>query len=124
VADPVERALAGIAGFIAVLISLYGSLWVLLSAAIAAQRPDPAASDGDPCCPHPDTWGQVADWGSIALTMASVDALIFTGGVACALYARDGCWPRCRRLRRLPAAAVVLTAGFMAVSLALRSGSG
>jgi hypothetical protein len=28
--------------------------------AVSAQQPDPTVPDGDPCCGHPDTWGEVA----------------------------------------------------------------
>lgn len=35
-------------------------LLALLSVTVAAQQPDPTVADGDPCCGHPDTWGEVA----------------------------------------------------------------
>jgi hypothetical protein len=117
VADEGERAAAGIAGFIAVVVSLYGTLWVMLAALVAAQRPDPAIPDGDPCCTYPDTWHDVADGVFAALTLASLDALIFAGGVACARCARHGRWPSWKRLRLIPLAAAVLTATAMAVAL-------
>lgn len=31
-----------------------------LNVAVSAQQPDPTVPDGDPCCGHPDTWGEVA----------------------------------------------------------------
>ena len=32
----------------------------ILTVTVAAQQPDPTVPDGDPCCGHPDTWGEVA----------------------------------------------------------------
>jgi hypothetical protein len=119
-ADPVERTIAAIAGAVAVLLSLYFSLWAMLGAAIAAQRPDPAVPDGDPCCAYPDSWSQVAGWSFAALSFASTVALVFTGGVACLSYAWVGRRPRWRRLRWIPIGAVALTAAAMAISLAPR----
>jgi hypothetical protein len=122
-ADPVERMLAAIAGAAAVLLSLYCSVWVMLGAMIAAQRPDPAVPDGDPCCAHPDTWSEVADRGFEVLSFASVVGLVFAGGVACLAYGWAGRWPRRRRLRWIPAAAVALTAAGMATALAASQAS-
>lgn len=31
-----------------------------LTVGVSAQHPDPTVADGDPCCGHPDTWGEVA----------------------------------------------------------------
>jgi hypothetical protein len=32
----------------------------LFTVGVSAQHPDPTVPDGDPCCGHPDTWGEVA----------------------------------------------------------------
>jgi hypothetical protein len=116
--DQGARAASGIAGFVAVLISVYGTLWVLLAMSVAAERPDPEIPDGDPCCTHPDTWSEVADGAFAALSVASIDALVFTCGLACALYARNGRWPSWRRLRWIPIGAVAAAATLMALALA------
>ncbi|WP_028067538.1 hypothetical protein [Solirubrobacter soli] len=111
------RLVSAFVGLGAVLLSLYGALWVMLSAVIAAQRPDPLISDGDPCCVHPDTWGEVVDWSFWALTMASMDALLLAGAVACLGYAGSGHRPRWRRRRWIPIGTVAITAALMALAL-------
>ena len=112
------RLVAAIAGLAALPLALFGALWAWLGAAIAAQRPDPLIIDGDPCCGHPDTWGEVGDWSFWALTMVSTDALLFAGACACLGYAGNGCWPRWRRLRWIPVGAVAVTAAVLALALA------
>jgi hypothetical protein len=113
-----QRAATASGGLICLLIALYGGLLVLLSAVIAAQRPDPTVPNGDPCCSHPDTWGEVASWGFGALSFASIDALILTVAVACFTIAGGG-RPRWRTLRWIPIGAVGATAALMALMLAL-----
>lgn len=112
------RVVAAILGLGVMLLSLYGTSWVLLAAAITAQRPDPSIADGDPCCPHPDTWHEVLDGVWQTLTLASLDGLVFALGAAFACYGRDGRSPRWRRLRWFPIGAVAATASVMAIALA------
>ncbi len=61
--EPGTRA-ARVAAALLCLPALAAGLWVSLLAmlyvGVAAQRPDPDVPDGDPCCGHPDTWGDVA----------------------------------------------------------------
>jgi hypothetical protein len=113
------RLVTALVGLGAMLLSLYGALWVVLSAAITAQRPDPAVPDGDPCCTHPDTWHEVADGAWQTLTLASIDGLLLALGVAFAWYGHGGVAPRWRRLRWFPIGAVAATAIFMALALAI-----
>jgi hypothetical protein len=113
------RLVTALVGLAAILLSLYGALWVLLSALITAQSPDPAVPDGDPCCTHPDTWSDVADGVWQTLTIASIDGLLLAGGIAFACYGRDGSAPRWRRLRWIPIGAVAATAALMAIAPAL-----
>jgi hypothetical protein len=112
------RLVAALVGLGAVLLSLYGTLWVLLFALITAQRPDPSVPDGDPCCGHPDTWHEVASGAWQTLTLASIDGSLVAVGVAFICYGRDGRAPRWRHLRWFPIGAVALTATIMAVALA------
>ena len=75
-------SLAGLAAFAA-------GLWVLLLALIvggpAAQRPDPAVPDGDPCCGHPDDWWEVAlGLGGGAWYTAIALGLLYVASVAMA----------------------------------------
>jgi hypothetical protein len=113
-----ERVSTAIAGLISLLISLYLALMVLLGAVVAAQRPDPSVPNGDPCCPHPDTWGEVASWSFGALSLASIDALIFTVAVGCLAIAGSGRRPSWQNLRWIPVGVVGATAALMAVLLA------
>jgi hypothetical protein len=108
-AGRVSAALAGIA--IAGL-SLFGAVWVLITASLAAQWP------GRRCCGRPETWGELADRTFATLTFASTDALIFAVGVALLSYASERRWPRWRTLRWIPVVAVVGTALLMAVAVA------
>ncbi len=61
-----------------------------LSVLVAAQRPDPAIPDGDPCCGHPDTWNEVVQGvgygaalgfvgGGLLLLAATLLAIAVTG---------------------------------------------
>ena len=108
-----------VAGAALVLVSLWGSLWVMLAAAMAAQRPDPRVSDGDPCCGHPDTWGQVAEWGGTAVALGALDGAIAALGVGLLCAVARGRFPAWRRLALVPLAAALLTAGAMAIGLLL-----
>ena len=46
------------------------------------ETPDPRVEDGDPCCAHPDTWGDIAESAALgaAFTVTAV-------GMACAAFA-------------------------------------
>ena len=112
-----ERVSTAIAGVISLLISLYLARVAVLGVAVAAQRPDPAVSNGDPCCPHPDTWREVALWTFEALLFVSIDALIFTVAVGCLTIA-SGHRPRWRNLRWIPIGAGGVTAAAMVGLLA------
>jgi hypothetical protein len=48
-----------------------------LTVVVSAQHPDPTVPDGDPCCGHPDTWGEVA----LGLVFAAM-LLLGAGAVA------------------------------------------
>ena len=77
--------------FVASPIAAAAGLWLLMPAFIStsllrAPNPDPAL-DGEPCCPYPDTWIDVALGGAlvIALVLIAVGLIalaIALGGVA------------------------------------------
>src|SRR5690349_11653466 len=81
-----------------------GIAWALLVLVIAAEHPDPRVPDGDPCCGHPDTWGEVAFGIAWGLTLAGVSIALLYGIVTLASFAAKGYWPKLLRLRRLVAA--------------------
>ena len=109
------RALALLAAIAILLFAAWGVLFIMLVGGMSAQAPDPFIASGDPCCGHPDTWGEVA-WG-VAWTLACIviDALLVCVAVSLIVWAARGRWPRLKRLALLPggaliAAALVLTA--------------
>jgi hypothetical protein len=120
----IARAVAGIGGLIALPASLYGSLFVLLIALFAVETPDPSIADGDPCCGHPDTWGEVAEGIGWGLGAALVDALMFTSAVALLSYAGRGRWPSLPVLAAIAASGVLMTAGLIGYALAWELWSG
>ena len=120
----VARAVAGIAGLVAVLAGLQGILFLLFFAAVSAQVPDPTIPDGDPCCGHPDTWGEVADGIAWTLGSALAVSLIFTIAVALCSYAGRGRSVSLPALAAIAASGVLMTAGLIGYTLAWGLGSG
>lgn len=96
------RGMAALAGAVLLLVAAWGVLFVLLVGASSAQAPDPFAPTGDPCCGHPDTWGQVASGVGWTLVYALLDSLIVCLAVALFVWARALRWPRVRHLALLP----------------------
>jgi hypothetical protein len=88
---------AGVLALASVVPLWFGSWIALLNLGTAAERPDPTIPDGDPCCGHPDTWGEVAEGAAFGVaTLAACAALLY---VAVALWntRRAG---RCRGIAR------------------------
>ena len=96
------RGVAGVAGAALMLVALHGAGWVALSALLAAQTPDPSIPDGDPCCGHPDTWGEVASGLAWTFGLLLVDALLVYVAVGLLIWSVHARWPRlrCRRSDR------------------------
>lgn len=97
----------------------YGVVLVFLFGATSAQTPDPDIPDGDPCCGHPDTWGEVALGFMWTLALAALVGAVLA--LAAALLAR-GIRRRRLPLRALavvPASAALLAALTMAVAVAV-----
>ena len=87
-------------------LSVLAGLWVSLLALIytsALQRPDPnPALDGDPCCAHPDSWGEVAIGGVYFIATAIAAIGLVGGGVILVWSAMGGGVPeRVKRSRLL-----------------------
>ncbi len=80
----------------------------LLNLLVATQRPDPAVPDGDPCCWHPDTWGQVAAGLAFGVGTLIACVALICGAVALGRYATTGKLPNPRGRRRLTTAASLL----------------
>jgi hypothetical protein len=109
------RVLAGLAAVGILLFAAWGVLFIMLVGSISAQAPDPSIPNGDPCCGHPDTWGEVA-WG-VAWTLGYVvlDALLVCGAIALLHWAIRRRWPRLKRLAMLPAGAAMAAALILAL---------
>lgn len=112
------RVLAGVAASGIVLVALWGVLFILLSAGISAQAPDPFVADGDPCCGHPDTWGEVRVGIAWTLALVVVDGLLLCVAVALMSWATRDRWPQPRRLAWIPGGALVAAMIGMTVLIA------
>ena len=110
-----QRTLAFGLGAGLTLAGVWGGAVVLVLAGIAAQPPDPLAIDyGDPCCPVPDTWGEVAGWSLLALVVAVLDAALLVLGGALVRFALRRRRPT-RRAALLPLAAAPLVAAVILI---------
>lgn len=105
--QPLWRALAAFAAVVLLLGALAGSFFILLSGAVSAQAPDPFIADGDPCCGHPDTWGEVATGVAWTLGLIGIDGLLIAGAVALLRWSTSTSWPRRTRLCAIPLAGVL-----------------
>lgn len=89
----------------------------VLNVLIAAQYPDPSVPNGDPCCGHPDTWGEVA-LGFVYAAMLVLGA-VAAGYLATGLggYAMSGCLPSRRQWRQAGVAAACVAVAVAVVFL-------
>jgi len=92
-------------------VAAYGVVLVVLVGATSAQTPDPDIPDGDPCCGHPDSWGEVAL--GFIWTLALVALVGAVLALAAALLARG------IRRRRLPLRALVFVSALTPLLAAL-----
>jgi hypothetical protein len=74
-------AIAQAVGLVALLVASGGPSYV---------RPDPAVPDGDPCCGHPDTWGDVVEGAAAVVGIATLSAGLASFGVASLAFAATG----------------------------------
>lgn len=124
----VWRLIVGLAGAAGVYFAAWGAFWVFLFGVIAAQKPDPTAPDGDPCCATPDSWGEVASWvaGALvvaalagALVVAALDVALLAAGVAFVWWALRQRWPSRGKLAVASALAAVIAVPTWYASMAL-----
>jgi hypothetical protein len=99
----VLRAAAAVLAVALGLAALWGLAWITFSGLMSAQAPDPSIPSGDPCCGHPDTWGEVASGVAFTLGLIVIDGLLIAAAVALYAWSRSGAWPRWRRLALIPA---------------------
>jgi len=88
----------------------------------AAQAPDPFVADGDPCCAHPDTWGQVAAGAVGAIALAAVAGGMLAGAVALGFRAAGRELPRWSRMVAIPLATLGLATLAFAVAIVPKLG--
>jgi len=111
------RALALLAALGIVLVALWGMLLAMLVGGISAQAPDPFIPSGDPCCGHPDTWGEVG-WGFVGtLGYVLADSLLWCLAAALISWAMTERWPRLKKLTMLPSGALLTAIVVFAVVL-------
>ena len=88
-----------------------GLAWWGLSA--LAATPDPRVPDGDPCCTHPDTWGDIAESAGVGAALAVAAVGMAVAAFASARYAVTSQPPRALA-QSLAALGILLVLGFVA----------
>ena len=114
-----RRALTLGLGVVVTAVGLWGVAWTLLLVGIVAQPPDAQAIDGDPCCPVPDSWSQLAGWSVLALVVVALDAGALVLGGAFLSFALRGRWPG-HWIARVPVASVAAGVGLIALGVVVR----
>ncbi len=119
---PVLTRLAGLAVLVTALAAAWWPFWLsLLMTAIGAQRPDPEVPVGDPCCGHPDTWGEAAEYlafGALSGVSALGLVVVAAAGVVGVVEGRAPRWIRHRWTSRLGAIWAVATLALAGILLA------
>lgn len=80
------------------------------SIVVSAQRPDPSVPNGDPCCGHPDTWGEVVGGIVLGVGFAAICVALLYFAMFLGEFALKGARPRVLRLRRLLASLATVLA--------------
>jgi hypothetical protein len=110
------RTLAGLLAVASVAPIVMALTLALFNVVVSAQQPDPTIPNGDPCCGHPDTWGEVAlGFVHAAMFVLGAGAVAYVA-VQLARYAAAGRAPSDRQWRR-GAAAVAYSALVLALTV-------
>ena len=111
------RIVAGLLAIASVAPIVVALALALFTGVVAAQQPDPTVPDGDPCCGHPDTWGQVAlGFGWAAMLVLGAVAMAYVAS-RLGSYAVSGRVATTREWRR-----TVGAVGYIGIVLALFAG--
>jgi hypothetical protein len=97
----------------------WGALLPAIAAGVAAQRPNPDTPDGDPCCPVPDTWGEVGGYAAASAGGFLVVGLILAFAVNLIYWAARGRWLQPERLALIPTVGIALALAGIGVGLAV-----
>ncbi len=108
--------LAALAGFVPL------AVLSLVLTGLSAQAPDRSVGDGDPCCPHPDTWIETIVGTAGGLFGLAVASALLSTSIATFYYAFAG-----RRLRigaalKIGALAALAFLALAALAVAVTSG--
>ena len=91
----------------------------MFNVVVSARQPDPSVPSGDPCCAHPDTWGEVAlGFVSAAMFLVGSGAVAYVA-VQLGRYAVSGGAPGNRQWRR--AATAVAYIGLVLTLMAIEA---
>jgi hypothetical protein len=112
------RELAGIGGVLAAGLALAVLPILVFGLLLVPAVPDPAILDGDPCCSHPDTWGEVIRGGVSALAAVLVHSLVVTTALSLLGYAASGRRPTALALVCIPVLWMGLAIGGLALGFA------
>jgi hypothetical protein len=113
----VQRGIAGLLGIGLLAAALAGTGLVLFGIGLAAQIPDPLVADGDPCCWHPDTWGEVATGSALGLVYLMIVGMLFAGAAAMLRWAWVGRWLSLRGLSWISAGCLTLGVAVAGIGL-------
>ena len=115
------RILAGLLAVASAAPIVIALVLAFFNVAVSAQQPDPIVPDGDPCCGHPDTWGEVAlGFVSAAIFLLGAGAVTYLA-VQLGRYAVSGRAATNRQWRR--AVASVAYIGFVLALIVIESES-
>ena len=113
-----RRAFAAVAAPLAAVAALWTFAVTLVATSLLRSPNADPALDGDPCCPHPDTWGEVALGAFSVAALAVVVLGLLALAVALAGVAVAGNPPML--LRRHPSALGWLAVACVVCALALQ----
>ena len=112
------RVAATVVGFglaaAAIVVMAFYVLWTTFTATV---HPDPDVSDGDPCCGHPDTWGEILVGGGAVVGLCIAAGAVVALGLALAQWGVVEERPNLRRLALLPLTTAALAATAFGVGL-------
>lgn len=93
-------------------------------ALLSLQAPDPFVMDGDPCCGHPNTWGEVIEGLGWALLLVALAGVLVAAAMALLARVSSQARPSLKRLALVPGAAIAIAGVIFAIGLVSLAGEG